>query len=161
MQRFRALAAAALSMFVAASYAHEGYHTVSVDYSAVQETAFGRAADPQKAARVVRIEMSDRMRFDPSSLVVQRGEIVRFVPVNNGTVMHEMVLGTRDELARHAEAMKRNPAMHHEEPYMAHVLPGHRGEMGWQFTRDGEFYFGCLVPGHFEAGMVGKIVVKP
>lgn len=149
-------------MFTAASDAHEGHHAIPVDYSVAQETAFGRAADPHTAAaRVVRIEMSDRMRFDPASLVVRRGEIVRFVPVNNGKVMHEMVLGTRNELARHAEVMKRDPGMHHEEPYMVHVPPGHSGEMGWQFTRDGEFYFGCLVPGHFEAGMVGKIVVKP
>ena len=31
--------------------------------------------------------------------------------------------------------------------------------MGWLFTRDGEFYYCCLVPGHFEAGMVGRIRV--
>ena len=24
----------------------------------------------------------------------------------------------------------------------------------------GEFFCGCLVPGHFDAGMVGKVVVK-
>jgi uncharacterized cupredoxin-like copper-binding protein len=31
--------------------------------------------------------------------------------------------------------------------------------MVWQFSKAGEFHFGCLLPGHFEAGMVGKITV--
>ena len=31
--------------------------------------------------------------------------------------------------------------------------------MVWQFTKPGEFYYGCLIPGHFEAGMMGKIIV--
>ena len=30
----------------------------------------------------------------------------------------------------------------------------------WLLTRAGEFHYGCLVPGHFEAGMVGKVTVK-
>jgi uncharacterized cupredoxin-like copper-binding protein len=42
---------------------------------------------------------------------------------------------------------------------MLHVAPGKSGEMGWRFTKAGEFFYGCLVPGHFEAGMVGKIKV--
>jgi uncharacterized cupredoxin-like copper-binding protein len=43
---------------------------------------------------------------------------------------------------------------------MLHVAPGKSGEMGWRFTQPGQFYFGCLEPGHFEAGMVGTIDVK-
>jgi uncharacterized cupredoxin-like copper-binding protein len=44
---------------------------------------------------------------------------------------------------------------------MVHHKPGETGEMVWQFTKPGEFYFACLIPGHFEAGMVGKVTVKP
>lgn len=43
---------------------------------------------------------------------------------------------------------------------MAHVKPRARGEIVWQFTRAGEFRFACLQPGHYEAGMSGKVVVK-
>jgi FtsP/CotA-like multicopper oxidase with cupredoxin domain len=28
------------------------------------------------------------------------------------------------------------------------------------FSKPGEFYYGGLIPGHFEAGMVGKVIVK-
>lgn len=121
---------------------------------------FGRAADPKKANRTVRIEMADTMRFTPSELRVKRGESVRFVVSNKGKLMHEMVLGTMDELNRHAEMMKKHPGMEHDEPHMAHVGPGKTGEMGWRFTKAGTFYFACLVAGHFEAGMVGKVVVE-
>jgi Cu/Ag efflux protein CusF len=70
-----------------------------------------------------------------------------------------MVLGTRKELEEHAEMMRKHPGMEHDEPHMLHVAPGRSGEMGWRFTKAGEFMYGCLEPGHFEAGMVGSIVV--
>ena len=110
--------------------------------------------------RRVRVEMSDRMRFSPDTLEVKQGDTVRFVVRNSGKTMHEMVLGTMKELKDHAELMKKHPGMEHNEPYMAHVGPGKTAEFVWQFTKAGEFYFGCLIPGHFEAGMVGKIIVR-
>jgi len=56
--------------------------------------------------------------------------------------------------------MQKFPNMEHEEPYMIHVEPGQQGTMLWKFTKKGEFGFGCLVPGHFDAGMKGKITVE-
>jgi uncharacterized cupredoxin-like copper-binding protein len=64
------------------------------------------------------------------------------------------------ELKEHARLMQKLPGMEHDEPYMAHVEPGKTVEMVWQFTRAGEFHYGCLVPGHFEAGMVGVVRVR-
>lgn len=125
-----------------------------------EEKTFGREGDPKKATRVVNIDMSDRMRFSPGSITIKRGDTVRFNVKNSGKVMHEMVLGTLAELKEHAEQMKKFPDMEHDEPYMAHVKPGATERMVWQFTKAGEFYYGCLVPGHFEAGMMGKIIVK-
>jgi uncharacterized cupredoxin-like copper-binding protein len=29
----------------------------------------------------------------------------------------------------------------------------------WRFNRAGEFRFACLIPGHYEAGMMGWIKV--
>jgi uncharacterized cupredoxin-like copper-binding protein len=132
----------------------------SPDFSRAEQTEFGVAADARRAKRTVRIEMSDRMRFSPATVTVKQGEIVRFVPVNGGKQMHEMVLGTLADLKAHAELMKKHPGMEHDEPHMAHVAPGKRGEIGWRFNRPGTFHFACLVPGHFEAGMLGKIIVR-
>ena len=126
-----------------------------------EETSFGREGDPKKVSRTVRIDMSDRMRFTPASLSIRQGDTMKFVVKNSGKVMHEMVLGSLKELKEHAEMMKKHPGMEHDEAFMAHVAPGKTAIMVWQFSRAGEFHYGCLVPGHFEAGMVGNIVVKP
>jgi uncharacterized cupredoxin-like copper-binding protein len=125
-----------------------------------QETAFGREGDPKKATRTVRIGMADTMRYSPADLTIKQGETIRFLVRNNGKVMHELVIGTMKDLKEHAELMKKHPTMEHDEPYMAHVAPGRTEAIVWQFTRAGEFHFGCLVPGHFEAGMVGRITVR-
>jgi uncharacterized cupredoxin-like copper-binding protein len=147
-------------LLVPAAWAHEAAGGKAPAVRA-EETAFGRAADPRKAKRTVRVDMSDAMRFAPAEIRVKRGEVVRLVPANRGKVMHEMVLGTMEDLKQHAELMRQHPHMQHEEAHMAHVAPGRSGEIGWQFTRAGEFYFACLIPGHFEAGMIGKITVTP
>ena len=44
---------------------------------------------------------------------------------------------------------------------MVHVAAGKSGEIVWTFNRAGEFDFACLIPGHFQAGMVGRIRVLP
>jgi Cu/Ag efflux protein CusF len=55
--------------------------------------------------------------------------------------------------------MRKFPEMEHADPNQVSVGPGKTGELVWQFAKEGTFDFACLVPGHFEAGMVGKILV--
>ena len=125
-----------------------------------EEHPWGREGDPRAASRTIAIDMSDSMRFMPAAVTVKRGETVRFLVKNWGQVMHEMVIGTRESLERHAELMRKAPGMEHDEPYMAHVAPGKRGEIAWRFTRPGTYMYGCLIPGHWEAGMKGTIRVE-
>jgi uncharacterized cupredoxin-like copper-binding protein len=126
---------------------------------AVEEKSFGRAGDPGEVVRTLSIDMSDEMQFLPNGLRLKMGDTVKFEVRNTGKVMHELVLGTMEELKAHAELMRKHPGMEHDEPYMAHVAPGKTETIVWQFTRAGEFYYGCLIPGHFEAGMIGKVTV--
>lgn len=125
-----------------------------------EEKPFGREGDPQKAVRTVHVDLSDSMRFTPAQLTIKTGETVRFTVKNSGRIMHEMVLGTMQALKEHAVLMQKFPNMEHDEPYMAHVKPGRTEEMVWLFNKPGEFYYACLVPGHLEAGMIGKVFVK-
>ena len=125
-----------------------------------EEKPFGREGDPKKVTRTIKVDMNDKMRFSPDALEIKRGEIVRFQVNNSGKTMHEMVLGSMEELKQHAGLMRKHPGMEHEEPYMAHVAPGKTDRIVWHFTKPGEFYYGCLIPGHFEAGMIGKIIVR-
>ena len=100
------------------------------------------------------------MRFEPDSLVVKQGETVRLLVTNDGRLKHELVIGTKPVLEDHAALMKKFPNMEHDEPYMVHVAPGGTGEIVWTCNRAGDFDFGCLIAGHYEAGMVGKIKVN-
>ena len=125
-----------------------------------EQKAWGIAGDAKAVKRTIAIAMSDNMRFTPARIEVNQGDTVRLTLTNTGQVMHELVIGTQQELAEHAALMKRFPNMEHEEPYMAHVAPGKTGDIIWTFNRPGDFDFACLLPGHFEAGMVGKILVR-
>ena len=144
------------------AYAHDGSPTArsAFDPAKVQETSFGRAGDPRHPDVVIEIRMSDSMRFIPSAVSARKGQTVKFIVNNDGKLLHEMVLGTAQELKKHAELMRRFPGMKHDDSNMAHVNPGKTGEIVWQFTQAGEYAFACLVPGHFEAGMAGTVVIK-
>jgi uncharacterized cupredoxin-like copper-binding protein len=124
------------------------------------ERAYGREGDPRKVTRTIRITMSDAMRYFPDQIRVKRGDTIRFAVRNSGELPHEMVIGTMDELKKHAELTKSGREMPHDAANVAHVAPGASGRIVWQFTRAGEFYYGCLIPGHFDAGMIGTIVVR-
>ena len=124
------------------------------------ENEFGSYEPKLKITRTIEVEMSDKMRFTPDTIKVKKGDVIKFVHTNVGQIMHEFVLGTPDSLAEHAELMKKFPGMEHSEPYMAHVPPGKTGVIIWKFSKPGEFAFGCLIPGHFDAGMKGTIFVE-
>lgn len=157
------LSASALAVLSGGALAHgdeEHSKPRTFDKSKVEATAFGQEGNPKKVSRVINVGMSDNMRFSPTSILVKRGETVKFVVHNDGQALHEMVLGTKEALKEHADLMKRFPEMEHASANMAHVKPGKSGEIVWQFTKAGEFEFACLQPGHFEAGMVGRVIVK-
>ena len=135
-------------------------HAQKARKRAAMEQPFGRQGDPRKVKRVISIDMSDTMRFFPSEVSVKRGDTVRFEVRNIGELPHEMVIGTMDDLKKHAAHMKKNGEMHHADANAAHAAPGTSAQITWQFTKPGEFYYACLVPGHFDAGMIGTIVVR-
>ena len=125
-----------------------------------EQQDWGIAGDAKDVRRTIDCRMLDTMRFSPDRVEARLDETIRFSVRNTGRVMHEFVIGTREENAAHYELMKKFPNMEHDEPWMAHVSPGQRGEIVWKFNREGEFEFACLIAGHYEAGMRGRIVVS-
>ncbi len=105
------------------------------------------------------MDMMNGMRFKPSEIRVKKGETIRFVLKNTDGVKHEFSLGTEKELLEHYEVMKKFPDMEHDEPNKISLAPGKQGEVIWQFTKADTINFACLHPGHFEAGMKGRVIV--
>lgn len=153
------IAALAMPAVATASGAGNHSHAHSGKYAG-HAAVLGKPASVSEATKTLEIEMGDTMRFKPERLEIKQGETVRFVVRNLGQIKHEMVLGTMAELKAHAKLMAKFPEMEHDDPNAVSVEPGKTGEYAWTFTKPGRFDFGCLVPGHFEAGMKGRIVVK-
>ena len=122
-------------------------------------SALGQPGEPARVTRTVQVLMRDNMRFSPATIRVKRGETVRLEVRNLGRVKHELVLGTREELKAHAAQMQKHPEMEHDDPNAVSVAPGARASLVWTFSKAGSFEFACLVPGHYEAGMVGAVAV--
>lgn len=139
-----------LAMSAMASGTHAGGHGADT---------IGKPGVAAKVTRTVTVDMTDDMRFHSSNIAVKQGETIRFVAKNSGKVRHEMVLGTAKDLKDHYEVMKKNPEMEHADANMVTVAPGKSGEIIWQFTKTGQVNFGCLQPGHFDAGMKGFVNV--
>ena len=123
----------------------------------------GEPGNPKRPARIVQVTMNEgdgKMMFIPDRVEVKRGEQIKFVLRNNGTLDHEFILATTEENIKHAEEMKKNPEMEHDDPNARRVAPKKTDEIVWRFSKAGQFEFGCLIPGHRETGMTGTIVVK-
>lgn len=158
----RLIQAALLAALVIAAPVHaHGDRPHTAPAAEAEQTAWGIAGRAAEVTRTITIDMTDAMRFSPDRLSVKAGETVRFVVRNTGRMLHEMVIGTPDELAKHAAMMAKYPDMEHDAPYMVHVDPGKTGEIVWNFNRPGTFEFACLIAGHYEAGMRGTLVVEP
>lgn len=159
MQRFKTLLSTLLLATSLCAVAHEGHEHKNTGPAKKEQKDWGIAGDAKAVKRTIELTMSDAMRFTPDHIEVKQDEVVKIVIKNSGQMFHEMVIGTKAALDEHAALMVKFPNMEHDEPYMSHVKPGSKGEIIWNFNRAGTFEFACLVAGHYQAGMVGKITV--
>ncbi len=143
--------------------AHDGeQHSKTNDHHHAIFSA-GEPGDASKPARIIKVIMSEsdgKMLFAPARIELKEGDQVKFVLFNRGELDHEFVLASTADNLKHAEEMKKNPDMAHEEPNSSRLSPKQSGQIVWRFTKSGEFEYACLIPGHREAGMIGTIVVK-
>jgi putative spermidine/putrescine transport system substrate-binding protein len=131
-----------------------------VSHGPADERSIGQPGVPGQVSRTITVTMSDNMRFTPDHIEARKGETIRFFLQNEGRMRHELVLGNKDALLRHAAMMRMMPDMQHSGPNMASLAPGERGELIWKFTRTGTVSFACLQVGHLEAGMRGAVAVQ-
>lgn len=146
------LAFSALNMTHA--FAEEGHEE---DYAA------GEPGDPTKPARTVEVTMAEgegTMAFSPEEVDAKVGEQIKFIIKNVGTLKHEFRLDSLADNAHHKIEMEKNPEMEHGDPNAESVEPGKQAEILWKFSKPGTFEFACLIPGHYDAGMHSRVVVK-
>ncbi|UWF51223.1 cupredoxin family protein [Pseudomonas sp. N3-W] len=159
----------------------------SVWASPAQTYNFGQPAPAAKASRSVEVVMGD-MSFTPKAIDIKAGETIRFVLVNKGQLLHEFNLGDAAMHAEHQQEMlkmqqsgmltptamkemdhgsmagmedsSQGHGMKHDDPNSVLVPPGKTAELTWTFTKAANLEFACNIPGHYQAGMVGKLTVS-
>lgn len=128
------------------------------------EYSAGQPGDPKKPARIVLVTMREtddgKMIYVPDRVDVKRGEQIRFIVTNAGAIPHEFTIASTEDNLKHAEEMKKNPEMEHDDPNSKTIQPKKKAEIVWRFSKPGSFEFACLIPGHREAGMIGTVGVK-
>ena len=102
--------------------------------------------------------------FVPAVLEVPVGHRVELTLVNHGMVEHDVeVVGVPVEdieVVGGAEGHGRLGSGYHDEGAVAaHAEPGTTATVVFTATEVGVYEFACTIPGHKEAGMVGKLVV--
>ncbi|MFM9848067.1 MAG: plastocyanin/azurin family copper-binding protein [Hyphomicrobiaceae bacterium] len=125
--------------------------------------AAGEPGDPKKPYRTIELSMregSGTMAYEPNLIEVRKGEQIMFVLLNVGALPHEFMLDSFENNAKHKIEMQKNPEMEHDDANGKRIEPKNDNKILWRFSKTGTFEFACLIPGHYEAGMKGTVVVK-
>lgn len=120
---------------------------------------FGHTGKPSKVTRTIKINAID-LKFVPADLTVKVGETIRFEVANTGKLEHEFLLADPGEQVEHEKEVQAMPGMKMAHRNGVVVAPGKAAALIWTFTKAGKLEYGCHVPGHFAAGMVGQLTVR-
>jgi len=111
------------------------------------------SAGNKGGTRTVELSMVDTV--SSAALAVGRGEDVKFVIRNNGSVVHDAFVGDAAAQAMHETDMIGAAA----DPDVT-VEPGMTGTLTHTFDQAGDVEIGCHEPGHFAGGMKMDVAVS-
>lgn len=97
-------------------------------------------APPVPGAGTIMVEAGD-FSFRPAEVRVTAGRPINIALTNRGAIFHDLTI----------------PA----QRFQVQVQPGQRVDGSLPALPRGTYEFYCSVPGHREAGMVGRLVVAP
>lgn len=113
-------------------------------------------AGTEERIRTIHITVEDSL-FTPDTFDVQPGETVRFVVENTDFIDHEFLIGDEAVQRAHEEGTE----AHHGAKPGEISLPAHSTrETTYTFPHAGYTLFGCHLPGHYDYGMRGLIVIS-
>ena len=140
----------------------------------------GEKGDIKDVTRVITVKMFDNY-YEPNEIIVKKGETVKFVVKNMGELVHELNIATKEMHIKHQPEMtkmveheilladridknkmkemaKMDHAMAHKHANSVLLEPNGTGEIIWKFSTLAKLEIACNVPGHYEAGMIAKII---
>lgn len=145
------------------SSAHDHSSTAGAHHSEASVGPVGLPAEPGAASQIVNVTLTDAMKieFDKDLSAIKSGTVIQFLITNTGKIPHEFSIGNQQEQQAHAEMMRKMTGMTHSDGNTRTVKPGMTETLTWNFEGDDTVVFACNIPGHFEAGMFQKSMLKP
>ena len=142
----------------------------------------GEKGDPNKVDRTINIKMYDNY-YEPNSIKVKKGETIKFIVQNLGEMVHEYNIATKEMHIKHQPEMekmveheillvdkidmdkmkkmsKEDHSLSHSHSNSVLLEPKKTGELIWKFSKSIDLEMACNVPGHYQIGMVGKIIIE-
>ena len=110
---------------------------------------------PDDGAQPVEVTLLDSMAIEPDPITVEAGKPVRFVITNAGALEHDFFIGTNRE-QRQRESGEGEPG---PDRYVQ-VPPGETVTLLYVFPSAAKSIAGCVVPGHYSAGMRADIIIE-
>jgi plastocyanin len=110
---------------------------------------------PNDGAEVVEVKLLDSLSIDPARITVDAGKPVRFVITNAGALEHDFFIGS-DREQRQREGGQGEPG---PDRYLK-VPPGQTLTLTYVFPSKGKSIVGCVIPGHYSAGMRSSITIR-
>lgn len=102
--------------------------------------------------RLVHLDMTDALAFMPGDVPVAKGETIRFILTNSGTVVHEFQVGPADKVA--ADEVDGTIVAEKDK-----LDAGSTNAVDYTFSGTTPYAYACHEPAHYEAGMKGTITV--
>ncbi len=131
--------------------------------------------DPAGEERVIDVRTED-FKFVPDTITVKVGETIRLKLENLDPVLHDYTTdeaefiileasgashGDHDVVAAHDDDHEVDAdAQVSLQPLHIAAEGNDYGELVFEATEAGEYEFYCSVPGHWEAGMVGTVIIE-
>ena len=132
--------------------------------------------------RTIEIKIYDNY-FEPSKIIVKKGETIKFFVSNYGELVHEFNIATKEMHIKHQPEMmkmvenqilladkidkkkmkemaKKDHSMAHSHSNSVLLEPNQSAELIWKFSYDKNLEAACNVPGHYEVGMVANIKIN-
>ena len=142
----------------------------------------GSKGNLNEVSRIIKVKMYDNY-YEPNLIKVKKGETIKFIIRNLGEMVHEYNIATKEMHIKHQPEMqklvdhgilmvdkidkekmkkmsKMDHSLGHSHANSVMIEPKKTGEIVWKFSKNLTLEMACNIPGHYETGMVGKIIIK-
>tara|TARA_B100001057_G_scaffold448846_1_gene489528 strand:- start:130 stop:630 length:501 start_codon:yes stop_codon:yes gene_type:complete len=140
----------------------------------------GEKGDPDEVSKVIEVKMYDNY-YEPNNFEIKKNQTIKFIVYNYGELVHEFNIATKSMHLKHQPEMmrmveneillsdridkkkmkelsKKDHSMSHSHSNSVLLEPNHSAELIWKFNANADLEIACNVPGHYEVGMIAKII---